>query len=434
MTHLSRHDALVIVLPLLILLALVGWAALKFMRPAPPDHFSIVTGAPDGAYQIYAARYKEFFAKNGITLEIKASAGSAENLRRLLDPKEDVDVGFLQSGATQGQDVSGLVSLGILYPEPLWLFHRADLKLDDLGQLKGKRVAVGAEGSGTRLLALELLRAHGFEPETERTSPLSGMAAAQALINGEVDAVFVVGSAQSSAVWTMFYTPNIEIFNFAQSEAYVRRFPYLSALTLPRGAIDFPRNIPKRDLSLVAPSATLVAREDFHPALSDLLLQAASATHGPAGLFQRAGQYPTANGVEIPLSREAERYYQSGKPFLQRYLPFWAATLINRLVFMLLPLLVVLVPLFRIVPFLYSWRVKRRIFRYYGELKFLEIQARESPESKSKEEWLAEVDHIERAAHRIRTPLAFANQVYMLRQHVQLVRKALLHQFSQTPK
>lgn len=432
--HLSLHDAVIIGVAALAVLFAVFWATYKFMRPAPPSHVTIVTGPADGAYQIYAAHYKDFFARSGITLDIKPSAGSAENLQRLQNRDENVDIAFIQSGVTLGKDVEGLVSLGVIYPEPLWLFHQKDLTLTSLEELKGKRIAIGPEGSGTRLLALELLRAHGVAEAPTSLSPRGGMNAALALLNKEVDAVFIVGPAQSSAVWTMLYTPNLAMFNFTQAEAYVRRFPYLSALTLPRGTIDLPQNIPSKDMSLVAPSTNLIARDDFHPALIDLTLQALSANHGGAGLFARAGQFPTPNGVEIPLSREAERYYKNGKPFLQRYLPFWAATLVDRLVFMLLPIIALLFPLFRIAPFLYSWRIRRRIFRYYGELKMLEIEAQRKPESKSRAEWLNEIERIERAAHRIPTPLAFANQVYTLRQHVHMVRKALLHQFSQSAK
>ena len=431
---LSLRDEAMVGVAALALVIGVFWATYKFMRPAPPDRVTIVTGQADGAYQIYAARYKDFFARNGIALDIKPSAGAAENLQRLLDKNEDIDIGFLQSGVTLGKDTEGLVSLGVIYPEPLWLFHQKELTVAQLDELKGKRVAIGPDGSGTRSLALELLRAHGVADEPTILSPLGGMSAVQALLNKEVDAVFIVGSAQSSAVWTMLYTPAVEMFSFTQAEAYVRRFPYLSALTLPRGTIDLPQNIPPRDMSLVAPSAMLVAREDFHPALIDLTLQALSANHGGAGLFQRAGQFPSANGVEIPLSREAERYYKSGKPFLQRYLPFWAATLVDRLIFMLLPIAAVLFPLFRVAPVLYSWRIRRRIFRYYGELKMIELEVRQKPESKSRDEWLESIDRIERAAHRIPTPLAFADQVYTLRQHVHMVRKALLHQFFEAAK
>ncbi len=432
--HLSLHDAVIVGAAALAVLFAVFWATYKFMRPAPPSRVTIVTGPADGAYQIYAARYKDFFARSGITLDIKPSAGSAENFQRLQNRSEDIDIAFLQSGVTLGKELDGLVSLGVIYPEPLWLFHQKDLALTNLEELRGKRIAIGPEGSGTRILALELLRAHAVADAPTSLSPLGGMNAALALLNKEVDAVFVVGPAQSSAVWTMLYTPNLKIFNFTQAEAYVRRFPYLSVLTLPRGTIDLPQNIPSKDISLVAPSTNLVARDDFHPALIDLTLQAVSANHGGAGLFSRAGQFPTPNGVEIPLSREAERYYKSGKPFLQRYLPFWAATLVDRLVFMLLPIVAVLFPLFRIAPFLYSWRIRRRIFRYYGELKVIELDAQQKPDSKSRGEWLEEIDRIERAAHRIPTPLAFANQVYTLRQHVHMVRKALLQRFSEAAK
>ena len=432
--ELSLHDAVILGLAVLALLFAVFWATYKFMRPAPPGHVTIVTGPADGAYQIYAARYKEFFARSGITLDIKPSAGSSENFQRLQNREEEIDIGLLQSGTTLGKEVEGLVSLGVIYPEPLWLFHQKELDLTDLEQLNGKRLAVGPEGSGTRLLALELLRAHGIADAPTKLLPLGGMNAVTALLSKEVDAVFVVGPAQSSAVWTMLYTPNLEMYSFSQAEAYVRRFPYLTAVTLPRGTIDLPQNIPPKDMSLIAPSTNLVAREDFHPALIDLTLQALSANHGGAGLFARAGQFPTANGVEIPLSREAERYYKTGKPFLQRYLPFWAATLVDRLVFMLLPIIAILFPLFRLVPFLYSWRIRRRIFRYYGELKMIEHDARQKPGTKTREEWLEEIDRIERAAHRIPTPLAFANQVYTLRQHVHMVRKALLQRFSEVGK
>jgi TRAP transporter TAXI family solute receptor len=416
------------------LLVLIFWAAFQFVRPAPPDELTILTGAPDGAYQIFAARYKSTFDRNGIALKIEASSGAVENLQRILDPKVKADAAFIQGGVALDKDTTGLIGLGVLYPEPLWLFHRSDQALTGLEQVRGKRLAIGPEGSGTRLLAMELLRAHGIDGAPTQLSPLAGIEAAQALAQNELDAVFVVGAAQSGAVWTMFYTAGLELFDFKQAEAYARRFPYLSVLTLPRGAIDFQRDLPKSDITLVAPTASLVARESLHPALVDLLLQAATDVHSSAGLFQRAGEFPSPKGVEIPLSREAERYYRSGKPFLQRYMPFWAATLVDRLVIMLLPVLALLLPLSRIAPALYAWRIRARVFRYYGELKLLELEAQRAPESRTREQWLAEIDRIEQAAHRIRTPLAFAEHVYILRSHVHLVRKALLHRLAQAGK
>jgi TRAP transporter TAXI family solute receptor len=429
--HMTLRDLLVIGLPMALLIVAGFWATYQFVQPAPPSRLAIITGAADGAYQVFATRYKEIFERNGITLDIKPSAGAVQNFQALLDQKQDVDVGFVQSGVAQGKDTTGLVSLGMMYPEPLWLFYKGKEGLATLDRFKGKRIAVGQEGSGTRLLALELLEAHGLTEPPTQISPLSGLAAAQALDRGEIDAVFIVGAAQSGAVWTLLYTPGVQIFDFSQAEAYARRFPYLTVLTLPRGAIDLQRDMPKRDITLVAPTATLVAREDTHPALVDLLLQAATEVHESAGLFQRAGQFPApSSDSEFAPSKEAERYYKSGKPFLQRYLPFWAATLINRLVIMLVPVFALLVPLIRVAPSIYSWRVRMRVFRYYGELKLLELQAQEAPDSKKPEEWIAELDRIEEAAHRIPTPNAFAEQVYTLRSNVNMVRDALMHRFA----
>jgi hypothetical protein len=324
---------------------------------------------------------------------------------------------------------TGLGSLGVLYPEPLWLFYRGKKTLNNIADLKGKRIAIGSEGGGTRPLAMALLEAHDIADTPTVLLPLGGLTAVTALSKGEIDAVFLVGGAHAGPIWAALYTTDINLFSYSQADAYVRRFPFLSIVTLPRGAIDLARNIPMRDTTLVTTHATLVAREEMHPALVDLLLQAASEVHSGADLFQKAGEFPTPTGTDIPLLKEAERYYKSGKPFLQRYLPFWAAVLIDRLFIMLLPIIGILYPLIRITPYLYSWRVRTRVFRYYGELKLLELQAQESPNSKKPDEWIAELDRIEQAANRIPTPNAFADEVYTLRAHVQLVRRGLLRRF-----
>ncbi|HVK56961.1 MAG TPA: TAXI family TRAP transporter solute-binding subunit [Burkholderiales bacterium] len=427
--RMTFKDLLVIGLPILAVTTAAFWAAYQFVQPAPPKQLTIITGVQDGSFHHWALRYKEVFERNGITLKLRTSTGPVENLERLIDPKQVVDIGFVQGGTVMRKDTTGLVSLGVLYPEPLWLFYHGKEYVTSIADLKGKRIAVGVRGSGTRELAMEILEAHGVAQSPTVLSPLSDVAAVHALAYGEVDAAFILSGAQSAAAWTAFYTPGVEIFDYTQADAYTRRFPYLSTITLPRGAIDLERDIPKRNTTLIATTAMLVARESLHPALADLMLQAASEAHGQAGLFQKAGEFPTPKGVETPLSKDAERYYTSGKPFLQRYLPFWAATLIDRLIVMLVPVIAILYPLIRVAPYLYSWRVRMRVFRYYGELKLLELQAQEAPNSRTSLEWIAELERIEQAANRIPTPNAFAHQVYTLRTHVQLVRRSLLKRF-----
>ena len=432
LAQISPRDLLVIGLPALLLLAAGFWAAAQFIRPAPPDRLTIATGFPSSGYAAFAARYREILARNHIRLVEQASKGAGENLQRLRDEKIDVDAGFVQGGVGSAGEGDGLVSLGSLYYEPLWIFYRDGLVrrgaagFDRVGEFKGRRIAIGAEGSGTRHLALEILGANGLDPDNSTLVDNGGLPAVKALQEGSIDAAFIVGAPQSAAVWVLLYSPGIRLMNMAQADALTRRFPYLSRLTLPEGAVDLVRNIPSHDVTLVSPIASLLVREDTHPALKELLLEAASEVHGGPGIFQKPGEFPNALAVEFPLASEAERYYKSGRPFLQRYLPFWAATLVDRMVVMMVPLLALLVPIVKFAPPLYSWRVRSRIYRRYGELKFIEAEVENEPDKHTRREWMEKIDAIEDGVNRIPTPLAFADMLYTLRSHIGLVRETVL--------
>lgn len=422
----SLRDLLTVGLPALALLVGGFWLAAQFVKPAPPDYLYLSSGGPGGSYEVYAERYRQILAKNGVDLREQPSAGAIENIKRLLDKDDETEAALVQSGTANGANVEDLYSLGFLYNEPLWVFYRSGRTLDSLAQLRGRRIAVGAEGSGTRKLALQLLETSGIDKKTAHLLPLGGLAAAQALQNREVDAVFLVGSERSAAVWTLFYTQDVRLMSLAEAEAYARLFPYLTQLTLPQGVIDMARNIPAHDVKLVSPMAMLAVHQSLHPALVQLLLQAAQEVHAEAGIFQRPGEFPRAGRADFPMSPEADRFYKSGKPFLQRYLPFWAADLIDRTVIMLVPVLALLIPILRFAPPLYIWRVRSRIFRYYGELKFLEAELEADPLRYSRTEWLEKIDRIESDAHHIPTPLAFTDTLYTLRLHLDLVRTAIL--------
>ena len=425
---LSWRDIVFVALPSLLLIVGAFWLAAQFIKPAPPDQLIISTGGESGAYQRFAARYKDVLARYGIALVAKPSAGSPENLERLRNAEFEVDAAFIQGGTARLGEEDELVSLGDMYYEPLWIFYReAALRGGNrVLDLKGKRVAIGGAGSGTHHLAMELLAANGLDAKNTKLIELGGLSLVESMQKSEVDAVFVVGPTQSSLVWALLYTPGVGLMSLAHAEAYTRRFPHLARLVLPRGAIDLTLDIPPHDTQLVSPMATLLVREDTHPALIDLLMQAASEVHGAPGVFQKPGEFPRAGHSEFPMSKEAERYYKSGKPFLQRYLPFWAATLIDRMVVMLVPLLAVLVPLFKFAPQLYGWRVRSRIYRRYGELKFLENELNEDPGQRSRAEWMEKLDAIEKDASGIRTPLTFSDMLYTLRGHIDLVRDMIL--------
>lgn len=433
----SPRDLLAVGLPLLLVVIAGFWLASRYIRPAPPDTLVLATGGAGGGYLRYGAVYKEALARFGVRVIEEPSAGSTENLVRLRDPAGATDAAFVQGGTARVQEGDTLHSLGDLYYEPLWIFYRADLAIDGepltrLVELKGRRLAIGGEGSGARHLAQELLFANQIDARNTRLSATGGLALADAFARGAVDAAFVVGPVDSATVWTLLHTPGLRLMSLAHADAYTRNFPYLTKLVLPRGAIDVAADLPPRDVRLVAATATLVVREDTHPALVGLLMQAMSEAHGPPGIFQKPGEFPRPASADFPLSPEAQRYYASGKPFLQRYLPFWAATLVDRMVVMLIPLFAVLFPVLRFAPGLYAWRIKSRLHRRYGELKLIEAELEADPARLTRGEWHRRVDAIEHDVNHLAMPLAFTDLIYNLRMHTGVVRKAIERALTKT--
>jgi len=423
----SWRDLALTFLPILIVSAAAIYLAVRLIQPAPPSTLTIAAGTKGSSFWNSAQKYKAILARNGVTLNVLETQGSLDNLRRLDDPKSKADVGFVQGGISPpGTTHDNLMSLGSVSYVPLAVFYRGPA-ITRLSELKGKRLAISSEGSGTRALALTLLKANGIEPggDTELL-PLSGDEAAAALLKDEIDAAFLTGdSAQPPTMGKLFRTPGIRFFDFAQAEAYSRRFPYLNVIELPMGAFDFAKNLPPRLIHMVAPTAELVARDGLHPALSDLLIEAAREVHGRANLMQRANEFPAPLVHEYRISDDAERYYKSGKSFLYRSLPFWVASLADRVLVLLVPVIVVLIPGLRLVPGLYRWRVKSRIYRWYGALIAIEREAMSEPDHAQREALIDRVDAIENAVNRMKMPLAFADQFYVLREHIGFVRRRL---------
>ena len=419
-----RDFVVVVAVPLLVVIAVVV-VAIQFVNPAPPRRIAISTSAAEGGYHFFAGEYQKILARDGITLELRTSAGSAENLARLSNPDSGVDLGLVQDGLATASDYPGLVSLGSLYYEPVWVFHRQRRELSHLGELKGLRIATGGEGSGTRALALELLSANGISDENGRLVTLGTDAAAKALSAGEVDVAFFVGAPGVPVIQRLLRDPGVRVMSLAQAEALTRRFPYLHHLVLPEGAIDMVKNVPARDLDLVAPTATLVARDSLHPALMYLLLQAATEVHSSARLLSRKNEFPSDRDSGLPLAEQAQRYYKSGPPFLIRVLPFWLATFLDRMLILIIPLIAVLMPFSRVLPGLYGWRFRSRVFRWYGQLGALEAEIRGGAGPEARARCLEKLDWIEGEVERIRLPLAFVQHRYILLEHVDLVRRRL---------
>ena len=413
-----------------IVLALIGFGvAYQFVEPAPPSSLRLATGSPAGAYHAFGEEYAGLLAEDGITLELRETGGTMDNLRLLADPASGIDAAFVQGG-TVDQPIDGLEALGSLYYEPLWVFTRAGSRLVRLSDLYGKRIALGPEGSGTRALALRVLAETGITPERASLLADDADVAHQKLLDGRIDVLMTIGSPTSPLLRGLLGDGGLALMSIDRADAYVLRNRFLTALRLPQGAIDLERNIPARDITLLAPAATLVARDDLHPALAALLLKAASRVHGDGGLFEKAGEFPSPRLVELPLSDEAERYYKSGGPLLQRFLPFWAADLVDRLKVMLVPLLTLLLPLTKILPPAYRWRIRSRIYRWYRDLLDIEVAARQAEDGSARARLMERLDAIERDVKRISVPLSHADALYSLRMHLGVVRESLGRQIS----
>lgn len=418
----ALKETAAVVLPGILIILAAFWVASRYIRPAPPDSFVMSTGAPGGAYHLYAERYRDILARDGVSVELKPSAGSTENLARLRDPASGVDVALIQGGIAGQESTAGLHSLGSLYYEPLWVFYRGQAELTLFNQLRGKRIAVGAEGSGTKALTLQLLKAVGLDESSATLESLGGNAAVDALSAGKIDALFVVGAPDAPVVQRLIKTEGVRLLNLANAEAFSRRFPHLTPLTLPKGVVDLANQLPRHDVVLLAPTASLIVREDFHPALAFLLLNAATEIHSSSGMLQKHKEFPSARESEFSLSDQAQRYYTSGPPLLRRYLPFWLANLIERMVVLLVPLFAVLIPAFKILPAMIEWRVKSRVFRWYGEIKYLEEELLRDPDEEHIEAVLERLEEIERGVSNTSVPMSYSDYAYNLRAHIEVVR------------
>ncbi len=397
-----------------------------WLQSAIPRRIVLASGTEGGMYHEFALRYKAILARDGVTVVERMTGGAGENAKLLRDPASGVDVAFLQGGVLPAKEHDGVSMLASLYYEPLWVFYRSPETLTKMVELKHKRVAVGAPGSGARAFTEPILAANGVDASNSTLVPIVNMEAVTALQRGDVDAILLVGHPKVSAIWKALHDPDIKLMSLARADAYPRRFPYIAKLTLPAGTIDFGLGIPREAARLIGTKAMLAARDDLSPAIVNLLVEAAREVHGGQGYFEASDEFPNVGRVDIPVSTDAARHFRQGQSFLQRYLPFFVATYVERLIILLVPLLVVLVPLFNFLPQVLRWRVRSRVYRWYGELALLERDVAARTGTPPIERWLADLNRIEGAAARIRMPASYASEAYTLREHIGLVRRAVL--------
>jgi len=442
---LSARDLLATAGPFLLLAVGLLVLAYWMLDPNPPRQVTLATGPDQGAYAEFGRRYRTALARHGIDVVLRPTQGSAENLALLQKSPGGVDLAFVQGGADQVRsgdamlERSGdeLVSLGSLFYEPVWLFYREAAAKEKLGgkpltllpQLKGWRVGVGAEGSGITHLFFRMLDLNGMSPNDVVGQRLGQTPAVVSLIGGQSDAIVIASAPEAPLVQLLLVTPGIKLMSFDQAEAYSRRLPMLEPVTLPRGVVQLAQANPPDDVELLAPTAMLAARADTHPALQQLFVQTANEIHREAGWFQRRGEFPNRRASDLPMSKVADRFFEAGPPFLQRYLPFWLANLIDRMWVVLASLIVVLLPLSRVLPPLYELRIRSRVFRWYGRLRQIEEglapAASATDESPDAQALMTELDALDERVKHLSVPLSYADELYALRSHIDLVRKKL---------
>ena len=418
-----NHGILVILVSILLAALISIIIAYHFKSP---DNLIMTTGFESGSYAIFGERYRQILARENIHLKLLPSSGSLENLQRLNDTSFRVDAGFVQDGMSSSAEAGNLVSLGAIGYSPLWVFYRSQETFNYLSQLKGKRIAIGPEGSGVRKFAIDLLKLNNSAAPPTVLLDLSSAAANKALLEGTVDAVMIIGAEDNALVKELLYNPKVKLMSFRQAEAYTRLIPALSHVVLPQGILDVSKKMPSHDVHLLAVTTSLIVRKDLHPALIYLLLDAAVEIHSAAGWVNKKGEFPTPKELSFPSSNYAERFYKSGRPFLLDYLPFGVAAFIDRTILIMFPVVLILIPLIRGIPWVNSWRHRRKFYHWYRELKNLELEVMESPELANISGYHEKIDRIEASINKIQVPLAFFEEVYKLQQHIDLVRGKLV--------
>jgi TRAP transporter TAXI family solute receptor len=427
---LRQHWPLATAVVVVATLVIAGFAIFHTM---PPRTLVMATGAEGGAYHEIGKRYQALLARDGVRLQLRPTRGAVENLALLRDRKSGVSVGLLQGGTTTEKDAPEIETLGTVFYEPVWLFVRKEFAGKGLDGLRGRKISIGPEGSGTRALALELLKRRGMDGQAAEFLGYLAQEAGTRLLAGEIDGAVLLLSWDSPVVHALLADERVEAVSFPNLDAYVAHYRFLTKVTVPAGVADLARNRPPSDVTLLAAKASLVVRKDVHSALQFVLLTAATQTHSAAGIFHRAGQFPAAEATDVPLSAEAIQFYKSGRPFLQNYLPFWLASLVTRLIVILIPVLGVLYPLMRFLPAMYGWIMRRKISRLYGELRFLEEELAARPTEEARKSIVARIDRLEQQANHLRIPAAYGGPLYMLRNHIDLVRARLSAQRDARP-
>jgi TRAP-type uncharacterized transport system substrate-binding protein len=415
------HPTLLRAFVAIICLAGAVWLVVEHFNPAPPSTITIATGGKGGTYEFFAQQYRERLAQSHVKLNIRITDGTSENIRLLEDPTSGVQVAFVVGGASNSREAPGLLSLGRVDYQVFWLFYRGTETLGHLTQLKGKRIGVGPEG----VVTTRVLDAAGVNGQSATLLPFTGAAAVGALLDGRLDAIFVALAPESSIIQPLLRDPKVRLMSVSQTDALTRIFPDLVRLVLPQGVIDLEHNIPPNDVNLIGTTNAVVVRKDLHPEIIDLLAKTLVEVHGGAGIFQRAGEFPTQTDPEFAFADGAREFYKNGPSYLDGYLSYWSVSLIKKIIAVVLSCAVLLVPFSRIVPNLSTWVVRDRMRDLYRRLRLVEAEMQADPTTSQLDALQSDLEIIEQSANDLGVPVRHSDLFFELKTHIDLVRQRL---------
>ena len=410
----------------------ISWLALEYFVPSPPSTITIATALKGTTYDYFGQRYRERFARAGVKVNLRETAGVLENLRLLQDPSSGVAIAFVTGGVSDASHAPNLLSLGLIFNDPFWIFYSSGESLNNLSQLKGKRIAVGPEGSGARYTTERILSKANINSKTATLLPFGGDEAVDALNDGKVDVVLIAGGSDSPAVRALLTNRRVRLMDFSMAEAFTRNFPDLVRLTLPKGAIEIDPPNPPNDVMLLGTTSKVLIRNDLQPAIVQLLARTMKEEHEGPGLFQRAGEFPTSFDPEYPMSQIAIDYYKNGPSLLPKYLPFWMTIYAQRAIAFLVASAAIVFPVFGFAPRLYAWFVQERMRRLYRRLRIVENALQAELTVAQVEVLQNELADLDRATSVV--PVRNSDLYFMFRYHLDRTRARLVEVQNQTAK
>jgi TRAP-type uncharacterized transport system substrate-binding protein len=408
-------------------LCIVGFVsfALTYFFPAPPSTVTIGTAFKGASYDYYGQRYRDRFARAHVKLELRETAGALENLKLLLDPNSGVQIAFMNGGVSNGTLAPGLLSLGLVYYQPYWIFYTSTEPIERLSQLKGKRIAVGPQGSATRFSAESVLGRGGITSETATLLPFAGEKAVKALEEDKVDVVWIIGAPDATAVQSLLRNPRVKLMSFPMAEALSRLYPDLVRLVLPQGVVDLDKIVPPNDVPLIGSTTRILVRDNLHPQIIALLLKTLVEEHGGPGIFQRSGEFPNANDVEYPVAAGAVDFYKNGPSFLQRHLPLWLTVHVQRAIALLVTAIAIGFPLFNYMPKVYMWFVRENMSKLYRHLRRIEKALQTEITAPQVVALQGDLEQIDQTASHLWIPIRHSGLLFSLKVHINLMRTRL---------